>query len=69
MAQPHYPTWANSTAEILDSSKYTVRKLRNQIKDAACHYAETGSSEDQDAARLLIMQMVDMLEEAHEERY
>ncbi len=61
-------TWANSTAEILDSSRYTVRKLRNQIKAAAYHYAETGSSEDLEKARFLILQMVDMFEEASDER-
>ncbi len=60
-------SWANSTAEILDSSRYTVRKLRNQIKAAACHYAETGSSDDLEKARFLILQMVDMLEEASDE--
>ncbi|MYB60252.1 MAG: hypothetical protein F4X69_02605 [Gemmatimonadetes bacterium] len=55
--------WANSTAETLDSSQYTVRILRNQIRAAAKKYAESGSSEDQEAAHLLISQMLDMLED------
>ena len=55
--------WANSAAETLDSSQYTVRKLRDQIKAAVSKYAETGNPEDQEAARFLVSQMVDMLED------
>ena len=55
--------WANSAAETLDSSRNEVRKLRNQIKAAASKYAETGNSEDREAANLLISQMLDMLED------
>ena len=60
--------WANSTAEMLGSTAGTVLTLRNRIKAAACHYAETGSAEDLEKARFLILQMVDMLEEASDER-
>ncbi|MYB62846.1 MAG: hypothetical protein F4X69_15925 [Gemmatimonadetes bacterium] len=55
--------WANSAAETLDSSRNEVRKLRNQVKAAASRYAETGNPEAQEAARFLISQMVDMLED------
>ena len=60
--------WANSAAETLDSSQNEVRKLRNQIKASASKYAETGNPEDQEAARFLVSQMLEMLEEDYENR-
>ena len=60
--------WVYSAAESIGSTRKTALTLRNQIKDAACNYAEIGSQKDWEAACLLKSQMVDMLEEDLEKR-
>ena len=60
--------WSDTTAEILGATNSTVLTLRNQIKAAACQYADTGNQEDWESASMAILQMVDMLEEHIDER-